>query len=110
MPRILDSVVRRLELPDEPMARATKLVESEWLVTNGLGGYSSGTVAGSNTRRYHGVLVAALPNPFGRVVMLNQLDELVTVPSGVSVDFARHEANAQHIVSFRLEAGVPVWE
>lgn len=108
--RLLDSVVRRLELSDDPVTRAATLVDSEWLVTNGLGGYSSGTVAGSNTRRYHGLLVAALPNPFGRMVMLNQLDESISTPSGVTIYFAHHEANAQHIAAFRLEAGVPMWE
>ena len=49
----------------------------EWLVTNGLGGYASGTVAGVVTRRYHGLLVAALPAPLGRIVMLNHLLERV---------------------------------
>ena len=49
----------------------------EWLVTNGLGGYASGTVAGVVTRRYHGLLVAALPAPLGRYVMLNHLLERV---------------------------------
>lgn len=39
--------------------------EHEWLVTNGLGGYASGTVAGLLTRRYHGLLVAALQPPLG---------------------------------------------
>ena len=107
--RLLDNVIRRLELPDAPDARAAKLIESEWLVTNGLGGYSSGTVSGSNTRRYHGVLVAALPNPFGRMVMLNQLDERVTTP-GATVDFSHYAESARHIAAFRLEAGVPVWE
>src|SRR5947209_5120804 len=48
--RLLDNVVRPLELPDDPVARGAVLAESEWLVTNGLGGYSSGTVAGINTR------------------------------------------------------------
>ena len=52
---------------DDPMPRL------EWLVTNGLGGYASGTVAGVVTRRYHGILVAALPAPLGRMVMLNHL-------------------------------------
>ena len=47
----------------------------EWLVTNALGGYASGTVAGVATRRYHGLLVAALPAPLGRVMMLNQVAE-----------------------------------
>ncbi|KPV48423.1 hypothetical protein SE17_38155, partial [Kouleothrix aurantiaca] len=40
----------------------------EWLVTNGLGGYASGTLAGPNTRRYHGLLVAALEPPVARTV------------------------------------------
>ena len=108
--RLLDSVVRPLDLPTDPVARAATLVESEWLVTNGLGGYSSGTVAGSNTRRYHGVLVAALPNPIGRMVMLNQLDETVSTGSGAKIDFAHHAEGATHLVAFRLEAGLPVWE
>ena len=42
----------------------------EWLVTNGLGGYASGTVAGVNTRRYHGLLVAALAPPVERTVLV----------------------------------------
>ena len=49
----------------------------EWLVTNGLGGYASGTVAGVATRRYHGLLVAALPGAQGRMMMLNHLSEQV---------------------------------
>ena len=50
-------------------------LEREWLVTNGIGGYASGTIAGINTRRFHGWLIAALPAPHGRIIMLNQLDE-----------------------------------
>ena len=46
----------------------------EWLVTNGLGGFASATVSGEITRRYHGFLIAALPAPLGRIVMLNDLD------------------------------------
>jgi len=49
--------------------------QREWLVTNGLGGYASGTVAGLLTRRYHGLLVAALPPPHGRTLLLTKLDE-----------------------------------
>jgi glycogen debranching enzyme len=43
----------------------------EWLETNGLGGFASSTVAGLNTRRYHGLLVAALQPPVGRAVLLS---------------------------------------
>lgn len=51
----------------------------EYLLTNGLGGYSSGTVSGAHTRRYHGLLVAALDPPHGRQVILSQVDELLTI-------------------------------
>ena len=47
----------------------------EWLVTNGIGGYASGTVAGLLNRRYHGLLVATLKPPLGRTLMLAKLDE-----------------------------------
>ncbi len=49
----------------------------EWLETNGLGGWASGTVAGAHTRRYHGLLVAALHPPIGRMVLLSKLEETV---------------------------------
>lgn len=58
------------------------LVTREWLVTNGLGGYASGTLAGVVTRRYHGLLVAALPAPLGRTVMLNHISERLIMPDG----------------------------
>src|SRR5262250_2461793 len=47
----------------------------EWLVTNGIGGFASGTVAGLLTRRYHGVLIAALKPPLGRTVLVAKLEE-----------------------------------
>ncbi|HZO88547.1 MAG TPA: amylo-alpha-1,6-glucosidase [Chthonomonadaceae bacterium] len=58
----------------------------EWLVTNGLGGYASASVAGANTRRYHGLLVAALRAPVGRAVLLSKLEETleVTLPDAQS--------------------------
>ncbi len=49
----------------------------EWLETNGLGGYASASVTGTNTRKYHGLLVAALHPPVGRTVLINKLDEQV---------------------------------
>src|SRR5678816_2256435 len=50
----------------------------EWLVTNGLGGYASGSLSGGCTRRYHGALVAALPAPHGRTVFVPFIDERLT--------------------------------
>ena len=54
------------------------LDKSEWLLTNGTGGYAMGTAAGVNTRRYHGLLVVAARPPVGRVVALNQMLERLT--------------------------------
>ena len=68
-------VVRRMSWSGANMAEAELLLRREWLVTNGLGGYASGTIAGVPTRRYHGLLIAALPAPLGRMVMLRHLCE-----------------------------------
>jgi predicted glycogen debranching enzyme len=93
------------------------LLEREWLITNGLGGYASGTIAGACTRRYHGLLVAALPAPWGRVVMLNHLAEDVRLPDGTVVSLHGEELvglpPSLHgecwLEEFQLEAGLPVW-
>jgi predicted glycogen debranching enzyme len=92
------------------------LIEREWLVTNGLGGYASGTLAGLVTRRYHGLLVAALPNPLGRTMMLNQLYEELRLPGGRCVRLGVQETSggldmggAEPLEEFRLSLGVPVW-
>ena len=57
-------------------------MQREWLVTNGLGGYASGTVSGANTRRYHGLLVAALNPPVQRMVLVAALEEWVRSDRG----------------------------
>ncbi|MBS1854178.1 MAG: glycogen debranching enzyme family protein [Acidobacteria bacterium] len=56
--------------------RASRL---EWLETNGIGGFASGTVAGLNTRRYHGLLTAATRPPLGRMLLLSKLEETLVV-------------------------------
>jgi predicted glycogen debranching enzyme len=109
-------LTRRIEHPrdraaDDPMPRR------EWLVTNGLGGYASGTIAGVVTRRYHGVLVASLPAPLGRMVMMNHLLERVRLPDRRVVWLGDEDAVAganavdcaEYLVEFRLELGLPVW-
>src|SRR6059058_2863131 len=53
--------------------------EREWLETNGLGGFASSTVTGMNTRRYHGLLVAATNPPVGRMVLLSKLEETLVM-------------------------------
>src|SRR3954471_22670993 len=80
----------------------------EFLVANGLGGFSSATILGTLSRRYHGVLVAALPAPFGRTVMLNQIDEVIEGPNGVTTALQGEEGDV-HLDEFRLELGLPVW-
>jgi predicted glycogen debranching enzyme len=93
------------------------LLEREWLVTNGLGGYASGTVAGAATRRYHGLLIAAHPAPLGRVMVWNHLTENFRFPDYLGVAVGGTERVGGHVdvqgidalTEFRLEMGLPVW-
>jgi predicted glycogen debranching enzyme len=88
----------------------------EWLVTNGIGGFAAGTLSLVNTRRYHGLLFAALRPPVERMALVAKLD--VTVQYGGSrVPLATNEfADGTidphgycHLESFRLEGLVPIW-
>src|SRR5579872_4145691 len=96
---------------------AEPLLNREWLVTNGLGGYASGTVGGVITRRYHGYLVAALPSPLGRMMMLNDLLEQLTLPDGRTVQLGGEERALNPVPfhasdclkEFRLKDGLPTW-
>src|SRR5690348_12411074 len=87
----------------------------EWLVTNGLGGYASGTLSGIATRRYHGLLIAALPAPLGRMVMFNHLIDSFRTPQGENVSLLLQQPDGGEPVpvgsldSFSLEFGLPVW-
>ncbi|MBD2580652.1 amylo-alpha-1,6-glucosidase [Oscillatoria sp. FACHB-1406] len=88
----------------------------EWLVTNGIGGYASGTISGITTRRYHGLLVAALKPPLGRTLLLAKLDEMVCYNQNYYPLYANRwhdEAIApqgyREIESFALEGSIPVW-
>jgi predicted glycogen debranching enzyme len=83
-------------------------------VTNGLGGYASGTVTGPATRRFHGYLVAALPAPRGRTMMLNQLDVIMVtdgerVRLSIPPDRAGEGESRAKLLDFRLDLGLPVW-
>ncbi|MEH1926070.1 amylo-alpha-1,6-glucosidase [Nostoc sp.] len=88
----------------------------EWLVTNGIGGYASGTVSGILTRRYHGLLVAALKPPLMRTLLLAKLDETALYDGrNYSLGANRWAGGAvnpdgyQHIESFELEGTIPTW-
>ncbi len=88
----------------------------EWLVTNGIGGYASGTVAGSQTRRYHGLLIAALQPPVGRTQLVSAIDEIVHY-AGADFSLATHRWASGAVdpkgflllEDFRLEGATPVW-
>ena len=54
-------------------------LKREWLITNGIGGFSSSTIIGANTRRYHGLLIAPLKPPAQRSLILSKLDESITI-------------------------------
>jgi len=89
----------------------------EWLVTNGIGGYAAGTVAGVLTRRYHGLLVAALNPPLARTLLLAKLDESVLYdgrfyPLNTNRwrDGAVDPLGYRQIERFYLEGTVPVWQ
>ncbi|GAC1662353.1 MAG: amylo-alpha-1,6-glucosidase [Candidatus Acidiferrum sp.] len=90
--------------------------QHEWLVTNGLGGYASGTIAGSLTRRYHGLLVAALQPPVARTQLVAALDETVSY-AGADYPLATHRwvsgvidpQGFLNIQSFELTGTTPVW-
>lgn len=88
----------------------------EWLVTNGIGGFASGTVAGANTRRYHGVLVASFKPPVERTVLVSKVNIAVRYLN------ERYELGADEfeggtlapcgftqLESFRIDSGIPVW-
>lgn len=90
----------------------------EWLVANGLGGYACGTLAGPPIRRYHGWLVAALPPPLGRAMLVNRLEETLhpagsggafTQGGGAAITLGAGGDGDAHLTEFRLELGLPVW-
>src|SRR5512147_1584816 len=81
----------------------------EWLETNGLGGFSSSTVIGLNTRRYHALLTAAMRPPAGRVVLLSKLEETIVIdgrPYELSTNQysgAVHPRGYANLEEFRLD-------
>jgi predicted glycogen debranching enzyme len=88
----------------------------EWLVTNGIGGFASGTIAGSLTRRYHGLLVAALKPPVGRTLLVTKLDETGHCGEAAhALATNRWQSGAidphgyHAIERFRLAGTTPVW-
>ncbi|HEY2839810.1 MAG TPA: amylo-alpha-1,6-glucosidase, partial [Pirellulales bacterium] len=94
------------------------LLTREWLVTNGLGGYASGTISGACTRRFHGLLIAALPAPYGRFMAMHHLAETCKTSDGRSHRLGGHArsdvladdfSKSDTLSEFRLENSLPTW-
>jgi predicted glycogen debranching enzyme len=105
-----------VELGRETCGQLEAALRREWLVTNGLGGYAHGTLAGIPTRAYHGYLVAALRPPVDRVVLVAGLEELLTVDGQTSPlhaferdDGAITPTGYGNIERFGLDGMLPVW-
>src|SRR5450755_649859 len=113
---ISGSITRAMPWDNAQMSREL-LLNREWLVTNGLGGYASGTVSGAITRRYHGLLIAALPAPLGRMVMWSHVSEFLRFDDNDVVSLGGEERaggkldlqGADFLQEFRLEDGLPIW-
>jgi len=95
------SEVIRVSRDENPVTE----VPREWLVTNGLGGYASATISGAITRRHHGFLIAALPPPLGRMVVLNDFDVEIESADGTVANL-REPAR---FIDFTLKMGLPSW-
>ncbi len=86
----------------------------EWLETNGIGGFASATIAGSNSRRYHGLLVAAIDPPVGRAVLLSKFEETLMINdrayslSANQYPGAIYPQGFKFLKDFRLDP-FPIW-
>lgn len=92
-------------------------INREWLVTNGMGGFASGTIAGILTRRYHGILIAALRPPLGRALLVAKIDEAVVLGDKTYPLYANRfstgivQPHGYHTIQrFYLDGGIPTWE
>jgi predicted glycogen debranching enzyme len=88
----------------------------EWLVTNGIGGYGAGTLSGVLTRRYHGLLVAALHPPLGRTATIAKLDGVATYDDATYEfsanrwhDGSSSSGGERFLEAFALEGTIPAW-
>ena len=113
----MNDIVRKVHWERAAGSDALALLQQEWLVTNGLGGFASGTLASVATRRYHGLLIAAMPAPLGRMVMFNHLAEELRLPDGSLVRIGGQQYHiddfdidgSEYLSEFRLEMGLPLW-
>ena len=96
-----------IQFNQEICGKLDSALRREWLETNGLGGFASSTITGLNTRRYHGLLVAATKPPVGREVLLSKLEETLWI-DGQSFDLsANRYPGVVHPQGFRLSRRLP---
>lgn len=105
-----------LQLGRDALGSFDAISQREWLMTNGIGGFASGTVGGINTRRYQGLLVASLHPPVERTVMVAKLDvtvryggETTSLATNEYADGTIYPHGYRQLQSFRLEGQIPVW-
>jgi predicted glycogen debranching enzyme len=110
------SILAEIQFGREVCGDLDAAEQREWLVTNGIGGFASGTVAGTATRRYHGLLIAALQPPAGRTVLVSGLDESIRyLENSFSLATNRWASGSiapsgyLQLESFHLEGTKPVW-
>ena len=98
-----------IELNREICSNLEAALHREWLETNGIGGFSSSSITGANTRRYHGLLTAATKPPVGRMVLLSKLEETLIIGdrrfdlSTNQYQGAAHPHGFELLTSFRLD-------
>lgn len=107
---------RELIIPWDTGRDPQYLRDREWLVTNGLGGYASGTLAGMPSRKYHGLFVPNLAGPKGRHIMISRCDEFITAGDKRihlgGAEFTNDRVvgeSHRYLVEFRLDHRMAVW-
>jgi predicted glycogen debranching enzyme len=101
-----------LQLTPQPRPSTSTAAPLEWLVANGLGGYASGSIDGPPMRRFHGLLVAALPAPIGRALLVHAVHEVVEIEGAPPRALQPgHEGDPPAVdqADFCLQAGLPQW-
>src|SRR6476646_1792519 len=93
-----------IEIDQEGCRDLNAALSREWLETNGIGGFSSSTIVGLNTRRYHGLLTAATKPTVGRLVLLAKPEETLVI-DGRRYDLSNQYSGAIHPRGFEFQSG-----
>ncbi|NLG76821.1 MAG: glycogen debranching protein [Xanthomonadaceae bacterium] len=107
---------RQIVLPWDRNSDPADLRRKEWLITNGLGGYASGTLSGIPARKYHGLFVPNLSAPKGRHIMISRLDEVLVIGEHRlhlgGAEFANERVigeSHRYLTEFRMDDRIAVW-